>query len=50
VVRPDHGQPHPLAMLNHGSPRSAEDRPKVSPYGLWAKAVAFARRVAENCR
>jgi hypothetical protein len=44
VVRPDDGQPHPLAVLNHGSPRSAEDRPKMSPYGLWAEAVAFARR------
>ena len=36
VVRPDDGQPRPLAMLNRGSPRSAEDRPKVSPYGLGA--------------
>jgi dienelactone hydrolase len=44
VVRPDDGQPHPLAVLNHGSPRSAEDRPKMSPNGLWAEAVAFARR------
>jgi dienelactone hydrolase len=44
VVRPDDGQSHPLAVLNHGSPRSAEDRPKMSPYVLWAEAVAFARR------
>src|SRR6201995_1427814 len=44
VVRPDDGQPHPLALLNHGSPRDAEDRPKMSPYGRWAEAVAFARR------
>jgi hypothetical protein len=34
VVRPDDGQPHPLAVLNHGSPRCAEDRPTMSPYGL----------------
>src|SRR5665213_4570004 len=44
VVRPDDGQPHPLAVINHGSPRDAEDRPKMSPYGQWAEAVAFARR------
>jgi dienelactone hydrolase len=44
VVRPDDGQPHPLAVLNHGSPRDAADRPKKSPYGMWAQAMAFARR------
>ena len=44
VVRPDDGQPHPLAVINHGSPRDAEDRPKMSPYGQWTQAVAFARR------
>ena len=44
VVRPDDQQPHPLAVLNHGSPRNAEDRPAMSPYGMWAQAMAFARR------
>jgi dienelactone hydrolase len=44
VLRPDDGQPHPLAMINHGSPRMANDRPTMSPYGLWAQARAFARR------
>jgi dienelactone hydrolase len=44
VVRPDDGLPHPLAVLNHGSPRSPEDRPSMSPYGMWAQAVEFARR------
>jgi dienelactone hydrolase len=44
VVRPDDGLPHPLAVLNHGSPRSADDRPTMSPYGMWAQAMAFARR------
>jgi len=44
VVRPDDGQPHPLAIINHGSPRLPEDRPKMSPYGMWAQATAFARR------
>ncbi len=44
VVRPDDGRPHPLAILNHGSPRKADQRPKMSPYALWAQAAAFARR------
>jgi pimeloyl-ACP methyl ester carboxylesterase len=44
VLRPDDGQPHPLALLNHGSPRDAADRPKKSPYGMWAQAMAFAQR------
>jgi len=44
VVRPDDGQPHPLAIINHGSPRLPEDRPKMSPYGMWTQAAAFARR------
>ncbi len=44
VARPDDREPHPLAILNHGSPRSAADRPTVNPYGMWAQAVAFARR------
>jgi dienelactone hydrolase len=44
VLRPDDRLPHPLAVLNHGSPRSADARPTMSPYGTWAQAVAFARR------
>jgi dienelactone hydrolase len=44
VLRPDDGLPHPLAVFNHGSPRSADARPTMSPYGMWAQAVAFARR------
>jgi dienelactone hydrolase len=44
VVRPDDRLPHPLVVLNHGSPRSADDRPTMTPFGLWAQAVAFARR------
>lgn len=44
VLRPDDRLPHPLAVLNHGSPRSADARPAMSPYGMWAQAVAFARR------
>jgi hypothetical protein len=44
VLRPDDGQPHPLALVNHGSPRSAGDRATMTPYGMWAQTVAFARR------
>jgi dienelactone hydrolase len=44
VVRPDDRLPHPLVVLNHGSPRSADDRPAMTPYSMWAQAVAFARR------
>jgi dienelactone hydrolase len=44
VVRPDDKLPHPLAVLNHGSPRSADDRPAMTPYKMWAQAVEFARR------
>ncbi len=44
VLRPDDRLPHPLAVLNHGSPRNADARPTMSPYGMSAQAVAFARR------
>jgi dienelactone hydrolase len=44
VVRPDDGLAHPLAVLNHGSPRDAANRSTMSPYRLWPQAVAFARR------
>jgi dienelactone hydrolase len=44
VVRPDDGLTHPLAVLNHGSPRDAADRPTMTPYRMWPQAVAFARR------
>jgi dienelactone hydrolase len=44
VVRPDDGQPHPLALISHGSPRDGADRAKMSPYRMWAQAAAFARR------
>ena len=44
VVRPDDGLAHPLAVLNHGSPRNAADRSTMSPYRLWSQAVAFTRR------
>jgi len=44
VVRSDDKLSHPLAVLNHGSPRSANDRPMMTPYRIWAQAVEFARR------
>jgi dienelactone hydrolase len=44
VVRPDDRLPHPLVVLNHGSPRSPDGRPAMTPYSMWAQAVAFARR------
>jgi len=44
VVRPDDRLPHPLAVINHGSPRSPDARPRMTPYSWWAQAVAFARR------
>jgi dienelactone hydrolase len=44
VLRPDDRLPHPLAVINHGSPRLASDRPAMSPYGMWLQATAFARR------
>ncbi|MGD0640290.1 MAG: CocE/NonD family hydrolase [Roseiarcus sp.] len=44
VLRPDDSQPHPLAVINHGSPRNAADRATMSPYGMSAQAREFARR------
>ncbi|MBR1260846.1 MULTISPECIES: CocE/NonD family hydrolase [unclassified Bradyrhizobium] len=44
VVRPDDGAPHPLAIINHGSPRDGNDRPNMSPFRMWTQASWFARR------
>ena len=44
IVRPDDGEAHPLAVINHGSPRNQSDRATMSPYGMWAQAAAFAER------
>ena len=44
VVRPDDEAPHPLVVINHGSPRNSDDRAGMSPYGLSAQAREFARR------
>jgi len=45
VLRPDDGERHPLALINHGSPRGdADDRAAMSPNRMWLQAAAFARR------
>ena len=44
VVRLDDGASHPLAVVNHGSPRDPSDRPKMTSYGMWFQASALARR------
>jgi len=44
VVRPDDGQAHPLAVLNHGAPRDGTDRLGMSPGSMRAQAREFARR------
>jgi len=44
MVRPDEPGPHPLAVLTHGAPREASDRPGMSPWQLLPQAREFARR------
>jgi dienelactone hydrolase len=44
VVRPDDDEPHPLAVINHGTPRATSEVKTMSPYGLWGPARVFAQR------
>ena len=44
IVRPDDGQRHPLAVLNHGAPRDGADRAAMNPGSMRAQAREFARR------
>jgi dienelactone hydrolase len=44
LVRPDEPGQYPLALINHGSPRSAADRPNMSPLSMLPEALEFARR------
>ncbi|MDO8606672.1 MAG: alpha/beta fold hydrolase [Phaeospirillum sp.] len=44
IVRPDDDQRHPLAVLNHGAPRNADDRVGMNPRSMRAQARQFARR------
>lgn len=44
MVRPNDPGPHPLALLNHGSPRAGSDRRKMTPQEMLPQAREFARR------
>ena len=44
LVRPDAPGRYPLALINHGSPRSGADRPNMTPLSMLPEAVEFARR------
>jgi dienelactone hydrolase len=43
-VRPNEPGRYPLVLLAHGSPRSAADRPNMTPLGMLPQALEFARR------
>ncbi|MBF0267231.1 MAG: alpha/beta hydrolase [Alphaproteobacteria bacterium] len=44
IIRPDDDRPHPLAIINHGSPRNVDARAEMSPRSYRAQAREFARR------
>jgi len=44
LVRPNEPGRYPLALITHGSPRSAADRPAMSPLAMLPQALEFARR------
>jgi dienelactone hydrolase len=44
MVRPNDAAAHPLALINHGSPREADQRPGMTAWGLIPEAREFARR------
>lgn len=44
MVRPDGPGPFPLAVLNHGTPRKAEERRERTPHRALPQAQEFARR------
>jgi dienelactone hydrolase len=44
LVRPDGPGRFPLALINHGSPRSGADRPNMTPLSMLPEAIEFARR------
>jgi len=44
MVRPNEPGPHPLALVSHGTPREADQRPGMTPWGLIPQAREFARR------
>jgi dienelactone hydrolase len=44
LVRPNEPGRYPLALINHGSPRSADERPDMTPWAMLPEAIEFARR------
>jgi dienelactone hydrolase len=44
LIRPADGRTYPLALLTHGAPRDASDRPKMAPGAYHTQAIEFARR------
>jgi dienelactone hydrolase len=44
LVRPKEPGRYPLLLLSHGSPRTASDRPTMSPSAMLPQALEFARR------
>jgi dienelactone hydrolase len=44
LVRPSDPGRYPLALLAHGSPRAASDRPNMTPLAMLPQALEFARR------
>ena len=44
LIRPNEPGHYPLALLSHGSPRQAAERPLMTPMSLLPQALEFARR------
>jgi dienelactone hydrolase len=44
LVRPSEPGQYPLALINHGSPRTGADRPNMTPLSMLPEAMEFARR------
>jgi dienelactone hydrolase len=44
LVRPAAPARYPLALISHGSPRSAPERPKMTPSAMLPQALEFTRR------
>jgi dienelactone hydrolase len=44
LVRPNQPGRYPLALITHGSPRSGDERPSMTPLAMLPQALEFARR------
>ncbi|MBS0533620.1 MAG: alpha/beta fold hydrolase [Proteobacteria bacterium] len=44
LIRPAETGRYPLVIISHGSPRKAEERPKMTPAAFYNVALEFARR------